>query len=249
MTLTTPVILLYYLNKMTKKIKKKKATGKKSRSPPFNYCDYRCERCAEQENCRVYKDDRDRMLEHYVKGEDPYDPKVFADDLKEIFEKTSKMISRMAEEENIDLGAVPEEEVPKADPDSYIIYRLAHQYCMDAHALVKKKRHEGIPQCIEEEWGDFVWYHTLLPAKTARLVSGFIDDDLEREWRKAEEDGTISVIVKSITLSRQALQVMLDELPDDLHDIADLLELLGRFEKQLQTDMRQKVGGETLKNK
>jgi hypothetical protein len=230
---------------MPKKIKKKKAAGKRSRTSPFNYCDYRCERCAEQENCRVYKDDRDRLLEHYVKGEDPYDPKVFADDMKEIFEKTSKMISKMAEAENIDLCAIPDENVPKIEPDSYILYHLAHQYCMDAHALVKKKRHEGIPQCIEEEWGDFVWYHTLLPAKTARLVSGFVHDDLDEEWHKAEEDGTVSVIIKSVDLSRQALQVMLNELPDDLNDIADLLELLSRFDKQLQTDMRQKIGGET----
>jgi hypothetical protein len=232
---------------MTGKIKKKKAAEKKSRPMPFNYCDYRCERCAEQDNCRVYKDDRDRVLEHYVKGEDPYNPRIFADDLKEIFEKTRKMISRIAEEEDIDLGAVPDEEIPKIEPGSFVLYRLAQQYCMDAHALIKKKRREGFPQCIEEEWGDFVWHHTLLPAKTARLVAGIIDDDLDKDWRKAEEDGTVAVIIKSVTLSRQALQVMLSELPDDLHDIADLLELLGRFEKQLQTDTRQKVGGKTAK--
>ena len=34
--------------------------------PPFNYCDYRCEQCDEREHCRVYKDNEERILNHYI---------------------------------------------------------------------------------------------------------------------------------------------------------------------------------------
>ncbi|MGD8978688.1 MAG: hypothetical protein PVI51_07890 [candidate division WOR-3 bacterium] len=209
--------------------------------PPFNYCDYRCDRCDRQENCRVHKDDQERLLDHYRKGEDPYDPKIFMDDLKEIFGKTEKMIRKMAEEQGIDLEETSDEQVPEVKPEEYMIYRLAYSYFKEANALVKILEKTGIPETSQPDFDDFVWYHTLIAAKTGRLVSGFIDDLLDEELTKIEEEGTIGVIKKGISLSKDALQNMLNDLPDHLYTIADLLEMLKRIENQLDTDIRQKV--------
>jgi hypothetical protein len=209
--------------------------------PPFNYCDYRCDRCDKQENCRVFKDDQERLLDHYRKGEDPYDPKVFMDDLKEIFHKTEKMIRKMAEEQGIDIDEATDIEMPEINPEDYRIYRLAYSYFKDASALVKILEKTGIPETIRPDFDDFVWYHTLIAAKTGRLVSGFIDDFLDEELTRVEEEGTIGVIRKGIVFSRDALKNMLNELPDHLYTIADLLDMLKRIEKQLEIDIRQKV--------
>ena len=209
--------------------------------PPFNYCDYRCDRCDEREKCRVYKDDQERLLDHYRKGEDPYDPNIFMNDLKEIFTKTEKMIRKIAQEQGIDLDEASAEEMPEVNPDEYVIYRLAYQYFKEANALVKELEHGGIPESLQQDYDDFVWYHTLIAAKSGRLVSGFIDDYLDEEVTKLEEDGTIGVIRKGINLSKQALENMLNELPDHLYTIADLTDLLRRMEKQLEEDIRQKV--------
>lgn len=209
--------------------------------PPFNYCDYRCDRCDEREKCRVYKDDQERLLDHYRKGEDPYDPNIFMNDLKEIFTKTEKMIRKIAQEQGIDLDEASAEEMPEVNPDEYVIYRLAYQYFKEANALVKELEHSGIPDGLQQDYDDFVWYHTLIAAKTGRLVSGFIDDYLDEEVTKLEEDGTIGVIRKGISLSKEALENMLNELPDHLYTIADLTDLLRRMEKQLEEDIRQKV--------
>lgn len=209
--------------------------------PPFNYCDYRCDRCAEQTSCRVFKDDQERLLDHYRKGEDPYDPKIFMKDLKEIFSNTEKMIRKMAKEQGIDLDEADNVEVPEVDPEQYVVYRLAYSYFQEASALVKTLEKTGVPETMRSEYDDFVWYHTLIAAKTGRLVSGFIDDFLDEEFTEIEEQGTIGVIRKGIVSSKNALQSMLNELPDHLYTIADLLDILKRIEKQLELDIRQKV--------
>lgn len=208
--------------------------------PPFNYCDYRCERCPEQENCRVYKDNEERILAHYLKGEDPNDPKVFLDDLHKIFEKTKGMFKEMATKKGVNIEDLPDEEAPEVNPDDYVIYRLAYEYFKEAKTLIKELERTGTPETIIEDWQDLVWYHTLLVAKTGRLVSGLVDD-FDEDLQKIEEQGTLQVINKGIILSREALNNMLNELPDHFYSIVDLLELLNRLEKQLKNDIYQKV--------
>ncbi len=207
----------------------------------YNYCDYRCDRCEDRENCRVYKENQERILEHYLKGEDPYDPSVFLNDLKEIFEETQEMLKKAAMEQGIDINELPEEEVREIDPHSYVIYNLAYEYYDKAHNLIQKLEQNGIPESVELEYDDFVWYHTLIVAKTGRLVSGFDDDFFDDEIREIEENGTLQVIKKGLMLSKQALEKMLDELPDDFETIVDLLGTLKEYERQLNADMRQKA--------
>jgi hypothetical protein len=213
----------------------------KFKPPPFNYCDYRCDRCDEQENCRVFKDDQERLLDHYRKGEDPYDPEVFMNDLKKIFSRTEKMIRKAAREHGVDLEGVEEDDVPEVDPEEYVIYRLAYRYFEEANVFIKALEKIGIPENIKSHYDDLVWYHTLIAAKSGRLVSGFIDDFLDEEISSIEEEGTVSVIKKGIRLSRNALESMLSEFPEQLHAIAGLVEILNQIEKQLESDIRHKV--------
>jgi hypothetical protein len=218
----------------------------KFKAAPYNYCDYRCDRCEEQERCRVFKEDQERLLEHYTKGEDPYDPKVFMNDLKAIFRKTEHMLKDIAKKEGIDLERIPEgdadADIPEVKPEEYAIYRLAFEYSRQAHAFIKQLEHDGIPEMVREDFSDVVWYHTLIAAKTGRLVSSFIDDFRDEESQKMEEEGTLAVIQKCIDLSRSGLQHMLNELPDHFYTITDLLDLLAKIERQVQTGLRQKVG-------
>jgi len=214
----------------------------KFKPSPFNYCDYRCDRCDEKENCRVYKENQERLLEHYVKGEDPHDPNVLFNDLKKIFAKTKNMIKDTAEKKGINIEELSDDKVAEVNPEEYVIYRLAYEYFKEANAFIKELERTGIPLGIEEDFADLVWYHTLIAAKAGRLVSGFIDDFFDEEVQKIEEEGTLKVIDKAITLSKNALQNMLNELPDYLYTIADLMDLLKKLEKQIQTDIHQKLG-------
>lgn len=182
-------------------------------------------------------------MNHYLKGEDPYDSEVFMNDLKEIFSKTKDMIKDMAEKRGIDIDDVPETEEPEVEPEEYIIYRLAYEYYQQTNSFIKELERDGVPKSIREDYADLVWYHTLIAAKSGRLVSGFIDDFFDEEIQKIEEEGTLKVINKGIQLSKNALENMLNELPDHFYTVADLLDLLKRLEKQIATDIRQKVAG------
>ncbi len=212
---------------------------------PYNYCDYRCDRCDQKDSCRVYKDNEERMLQHYLKGEDPNDPSIFLNDLKEIFDRTQEMIKKAASEQGIDLDEIPEEPIPEIDPHTYVIYNLAYEYFDQAHKLIKKLEKTGIPEDITEEFDDFAWYHTLLVAKTGRLVSGFDDEFFDKAVREVEEEGTLQVINKGITLSKNALEKMLNELPEDFQSIVDLLDVLKRLAAQINKDIREKVKQES----
>lgn len=209
--------------------------------PPFNYCDYRCDRCEHRETCRVYNDDQKRLLDHYCRGEDPYDPKIFMDDLQAIFAKTKEMIRNMADNEGIDLSSAPDEEVQEVDPEEYVVYNLAFEYAREAHDFCKKLEQDELSEAAREAHEDLKWYHGLIAAKTGRLVSGFMDDFLDDDLKKIEEDGTLSVIYKGINQSKAALGVLLNELPEHLHTIADLISLLKELERHLQADCRLKV--------
>jgi hypothetical protein len=218
----------------------------KFKPPPYNYCDYRCDRCDNQENCRVFKEDQERLLDHYAKGEDPYDPQIFMNDLKEIFQKTEAMLKGLAEEEGSSFEDLTpdaaDQKIPQVKPDEYILHRLAFEYSRQAHAFIKQLEQEGVPESVREDFSDVVWYHTLIAAKTGRLVSGFIDDLRDEETRKIEEEGTLGVIRKCIDLSRNGLQHMLNELPDHFDVLTDLLDLLVKIERQIKVDTRKKVG-------
>lgn len=208
--------------------------------PPFNYCDYRCERCDERNNCRVYKDREEQILSHYARGEDPYDPEIFLNDLKQIFAKTNTMITEMAKQQGIDVEEPLDKELPEINPAEYVIYRLAHEYYTQTNVFIQELEETGKPESIQEVFQDLVWYHTLIVAKIGRLVSGFIDN-YNDELQKQEEEGTLAVIQKGIDASRKALENMLNELPDHLYTIADLIELLKKIENQIQTNTRQTV--------
>jgi hypothetical protein len=214
---------------------------KKFKPSPYNYCDYRCERCDEKENCRVYKDNSERVLQHYLKGEDPYDPEVFLNDLHDIFAKTKDVVMDMANKQGIEINRISQEEVDQVNPEEYTIYCIAHEYLKDAGDFIKEVEKSGIPASLKEDFSDLIWYHTLIAAKSGRLVSGFIDDFLEDEIQDIEEKGTLQVINKGIDLSKKALQSMLSELPDHLPRIADLMALLKKLEDIIRTNIRQKV--------
>ncbi|MEO0095298.1 MAG: hypothetical protein ABIL66_05335 [candidate division WOR-3 bacterium] len=215
--------------------------AEKFKPGPYNYCDYRCDRCSETDSCRVYKENQERLLQHYLKGEDPNDPKIFMSDLKEIFEKTQEMIIKAAKEHGIDLNDIPKVEPEEIDPHTYVVYNLAYEYFDRAHKLIKKLEKEGVPEEIEEEFDDFIWYHTLLVAKVGRLVSCFDDEFFDTETRKIEEEGTLRVIFKGIELSKIALNKMVNELPDDFQEIVDLHNILKKLEMQLKSDMKLKA--------
>lgn len=211
------------------------------KSAPYNYCDYRCDRCGERLNCRVFREEQARLQEHHDRGEDPYDPEIFMADLKRIFQQTEAMIKHAAELEGHPTEDEPAEPV-RDRPDEYVLYRQSIEYSRQARAFIRQIEAEGLPDQCREAFSDVVWYHTLIAAKAGRLVSGFIDNLRDAGSQRQEEEGTLAVLRKSIDLSRRGLEFIKQEHPGYSHVIEDLLGMLDRIEKTIQTGIRQKTG-------
>ncbi len=208
---------------------------------PYNYCDYRCERCDQRLSCRVFREEQARLQDHYDRGEDPYDPEIFMNDLRQVFQQTEAMIVHAAEQESIKLENNHKTTIGE-EPEQYVLYRQAFEYYRQTNALIRLIESGHLPDQIREAFADVVWYHTLIAAKAGRLISGFIDHHHDEEFQTKEEKGTLGVIRKSILLSRQGLERIKIALPEHTHLIKELLTMLDQIEQTIQTDMRRKVG-------
>ena len=111
----------------------------------YNYCDRWCERCPLTNKCLLYAKDHKRMLEHRVKGENPYDWKIVMQDVGASFKEAIQILYKVAKEQGIDLEAIQEvapqdEEYEQPDPSTHPLYKRAHNYMQLASEFLKKLR-------------------------------------------------------------------------------------------------------------
>src|SRR3989338_3053790 len=94
--------------KTIKKIKKENA--KLEKIAPYNFCDRWCERCDKTQRCKAYQDDFNTRLKHISDGKNPDDCNVALEDVKASFEKSLKMLKKWAEEKDIDISKIDNEQ-------------------------------------------------------------------------------------------------------------------------------------------
>ena len=102
-------------------------TRKTYRSPqelPFNRCDYRCEKCSEQDNCWVYQMSESKRIKHLVKGEDPDSMGTVIEDLRDSLEESMRILKMSAKKWGIDLDKETEEtkDYEQFDFDRFPLY-------------------------------------------------------------------------------------------------------------------------------
>ena len=142
-------------------------------SPPYNWCDSRCERCP-LDDCAVRLSLGRRARTHEVRGEDPEAPEVWLQDLHDNLQRSIDMLEALAQEEGLDLDTPP---VPPKLV-SLDVRRLskAGQSCftaaLDAFENSSPLGSEG------EEILDLA---TLVKVKTARLTA-FGEGEREETW-------------------------------------------------------------------
>jgi len=202
---------------------------------PYNYCDYRCEKCDNQQICRVYKEQEERNVRHYINNKDPNDIKIILSDLKEIFEKTKSLLQEDARKYGVNLDEMPLEDEPEKNPYDFPVYCIANEYYQKSKVLIKDVEKIGLPKSACEDFETLIWYHTLILAKTYRLISNTENAD-DEDLQQIEKQGTIAVINKGIMLSKAALKNLLNDLPDHLHTILELLQIIDRLETCLRVD-------------
>jgi glutamyl-tRNA reductase len=153
------------------------------KSPPFNACDYLCEKCRETEHCSVYAVLRQKADSKQVSGGKAHEPGQFLEDVKESLDEAMEMLHRIAADFSIDLSDIQEgDDLNRYFINSDELYQLSVRFTNKAHGFLKKIEAIIEPE-IQEFFDDLVWYHTLVSVKTHRAISsdyeGFRDDALD----------------------------------------------------------------------
>lgn len=68
---------------------------------PFNWCDYRCERCADAGDCAVYKEEMAARLKNVLQGKDPDSMESSLEAVAESFSKTREILKKMCAERGL----------------------------------------------------------------------------------------------------------------------------------------------------
>jgi len=202
-------------------------TDEERKPGPYNYCDYRCDKCEFKDECTVYADE----LETQEEGKDTFE--VLSDSLQEAHE----MLEQMIEEQDIDISDEEVEEEMNArhaireDVANKAVVKLAYDYLKKIDDFFKEYKEQYIiPAVLSDAFSDLDWYKTLIPVKMQRTLNSFLQFALlDREYPEFSlEDAyhTSEVVYKALWKSLSALRELKAALTDYSDTLTDLENLL-----------------------
>lgn len=228
-----------------------------------NYCDKWCERCAFTSRCSVYasaeadrRESRTRDLAN----------KEFWEEMSSCMMDTLEMIRERCRELGIDPDEPPSEEywagearVDKAVrehplSEGAMAYRVAvSRWFKASEPLLQAKEDDincrarmqlpgsGDPKAEASELADLLdlvsWYHTLIPSKVRRAVSGAVRgvpkmiEDLPRD-----SDGSAKIALISIDRSMAAWTKLREHFPEQRDRFLDFLVQLDRLRRGIERE-------------
>ena len=209
---------------------------------PYNFCDRWCERCDKTQKCKAYQDDFNTRLKHISDGKNPDDCNVALEDVKASFEKSLKMLKKWAEEKDIDISKIDNEQNKNRENKErqlfqHPFYELTLKYAEEVSEFIKEAFYENqeIAPELVNDYETLIWYHTLLLAKAHRLLSDVYAEESGDEFRFYDAVAQIEIIKKSIAESQKALRDILIEKITDRYKISAILDILQDIAKQVET--------------
>jgi hypothetical protein len=190
---------------------------------PYNYCDYRCEKCEVREKCMVYN----KEIEAQQEG------KSVLEVMRESMEQAMDMIHEFIQENDIDISDVLEEDesfgkIHKKVREKHVI-KLGEEYMDKTWDFLDHYREHYllIPVALDEAFSDLQWYRTLLPVKMHRTLSSlhhFIATG--GEYNLEDAYFTSFVVYKALRKSLSAVETLKEALVDYQETLTDLENLL-----------------------
>lgn len=200
----------------------------------FNYCDYRCERCEDANDCMLYKQERASRFKHVLKGEDPDDMKVVMQDVGENLCDAFAKIRQFAEEEGIDLMPSPEidaeYEREKERTEYHPLYKKGCEFYERCGKFIETcNKMLVITPEIQGFFDDLKWNRNLIPPKTARALP-LVDDEVENE----DSRKTAELIIRILERCIESLKKIAYYRPESRESTQDL----AAFAKKLIEDWK-----------
>lgn len=208
---------------------------------PYNYCDYRCEKCAWTEHCRVYQEEMSERLLLEAEGIDPDTWEGTLEVVHRNFEKVREMLEKDAARFGIDLSG-PLEPVP--EPPESELEKRAYECGLRLHELGKKisqsDEYLQLQDVLEETYQDFMWNHLLFAVKLKRAMHGFweYENETDEDFRAASlSDGIKSagVSIRATETNREALGIFAEKIPLLAEEIQREIRELAEIQEELET--------------
>jgi hypothetical protein len=190
---------------------------------PYNYCDYRCDKCEVREKCLVYKKEKEAQ----------YEGKSVLEVVRESMDQAMDMIHEFIQENDIDISDVLEEEDSFAKIHKNVrekhVMKLGEEYMDKTWDFLDHYREHYllIPPALEEAFSDLQWYRTLLPVKMHRTLTSlhhFIAT--KEEYNLEDAYFTSFVVYKAIRKSLSAVVTLKEALVDYQDTLTELENLL-----------------------
>lgn len=226
----------------------------------FNYCDRWCERCRYTHSCRTWHEGEKSRRRSLRQGKDPADPSVLAEDLARSLKKATRLLQRLARQNNIDLDELARQVDPaalKSQHDRVNRHPLAREamHYFDSCTRMLEPLRDSFKASVEDmqSRSDYMdvehevpvlhrvheavavlsWDCSLVAAKASRVVFGQTPLD-EREGAQNDRHDVVHTagLVRRLLARDQQALLALYEWDESLRDPA--LTLLAQTEKMLR---------------
>lgn len=201
--------------------------------PPYNYCDYRCEKCQYANKCLVYKKDKVRRITHILSGKNPDDINTVLENVSEDMQHTMELICKQTEEMGIDLDEAADKKIEEEEPDPEDdpLYNLAYSFTLKTHNFLKdvEKKVVITPE-IKIYFDDLWWYHTLLSAKLYRALCSSGDEEVDRQDAKL----SAGVALKSAQICQDSLESIIYYRQETSKEANNLLRMIKKIQKGIK---------------
>ncbi|MEA3476262.1 MAG: hypothetical protein U9R23_07475 [Candidatus Cloacimonadota bacterium] len=197
---------------------------------PYNYCDYRCEKCPVKDRCTVYKKEI----------EDRYEDKDWFEILKENLEEAREMIGKFIKENKIEILPLNEEdpfEKIHIEVQKKHIIKLSNDYLIKAEDFLQDYRARYLSlHGLEEPFSDLDWYKTIIPVKIHRTLDSLQKFVVTKDEFFLEDAYYTSLVVyKSLWKSLSGIRkirntINVSKLADEIENL--LIEIIVEFKKE-----------------
>ncbi len=175
---------------------------------PYNFCDYRCERCLQTEECDVYKRlARESLLLHTE------DPSALLESLQASFRETENLIKQKARDFGIDIDGIASRTSDEDTRDEHErtlrepLFQQAQDFTKETQLFLQEAR-PVVPASGQEYLDDIAWHHTVVTAKLYRALGWKNEKEIAEDARDSA-----AVAMKSVTICIMSFDELASQVP------------------------------------
>jgi hypothetical protein len=227
----------------------------------YNYCDAWCERCLFTSRCRSFQIQLEtRLTNRPTAGDDLVQQLTEALNLTRKYVESLTRAQALTDKDrptNEQALALEEKAVRRIDSQGQMVSKLASNYLRTTALWLDEEKglleqagqqqirdvelglrtqEEAMPvlHALKDAWEMIRWYRTLIPVKTQSALRALAEPTNDPQLTNYHL-GKAKLVLVSIDRSLLAWQTIIQFFPEKTDDLLDLMALLSRLRRELET--------------